>query len=374
MRFLTLALFMFVSPHVGADAVGNALTVRGDFSGNWTDPVANRQGVQLGVLDARRALVSWLTYNTFGEPVWLFGVGEIDNMTIRAELLRLNGGTFPPGDSDPDAIGQEVWGQVTLSFADCNSGQMSWEPALPGYESGDMPIFRLTPIEGLRCGQAEEFEQAVQFSLDAGPGRWQGIFADFAAAQSELIEPEAAWDSLPAPLSSRRGFRLAGSNRSDDLAMLAFTPVGGLVPETDYRLEFDLTFATEVPRRCAGIGGPPGESVTVKAGAAGVEPAVVEQDGEFRFNINIGIQSTGGTDAVVVGDMSNSQDCEQGGFPGTWELKTVTSRDRDFVATSDAEGRLWVYALSDSGFEGRTEFFVTDFTVRLQPTGTPGSD
>ncbi|MDT8451038.1 MAG: hypothetical protein RQ847_12795 [Wenzhouxiangellaceae bacterium] len=367
MRSTVLVLLLVCSTVAGADATGTGLTVRGDFTGNWTDPVANRQGVQIEIVDARRAVIAWFTYNTFGEPVWLFGTGEVDNLTIRAELVRFNGGTFPPTESDPDLIEQEVWGDVTLSFEDCNTGTMSWEPVLPGFEPGDTPIFRVTPIDGLRCGQAEEFEQTIGFSLDAGPGRWQGLFADFGEPQRELIEPETEWTDLPPPLSSRRGFKLAGTNRSDDLAMMMSAPLGGLLPSAEYIVEFEMTFATEVPAGCVGVGGSPGEGVTVKMGASPVEPAVVEQDGDFRFNIDKGNQTQAGPDAIVVGDMANSQDCEEAGFPGTWELKTVTSRGKDFRVRTDANGGLWVYALSDSAFESRTTFYITDFTVRLQP-------
>ncbi|HKL51109.1 MAG TPA: hypothetical protein VJ908_08080 [Wenzhouxiangellaceae bacterium] len=365
MKSLIFLLTLLVASFASVNATANELTLRGGFTGNWTDPIKNRQGVQIEVIDARRAVVVWLTYDMFGEPAWLFGTGEVDNMTIRVELVRFSGGSFPPDSGNPDAIVSETWGSVMLSFEDCNNGTMSWQPDLPGFEPGEMSIDRITPIEGLRCGQAEIFERTIEFSLDAGPDRWQGLFADFGQPQSDLIETEAEWTRLPAPLTSRRGFKLAGTNRSDDLAMMLFTPVGGLEPSTTYALEFDMTFATAVPANCVGVGGAPGESVFIKIGAAGMAPAVIEQDGDFRFNIDKGNQSTGGPDAIVVGDMANSQDCNEVGFPGTWELKTVSSQGREFAARTDDRGRLWVYALSDSGFESRTEFFVTDLTMRL---------
>ncbi len=65
--------------------------------------------------------------------------------------------------------------------------------------------------------------------------------------------------------------------------------------------------------------------------------------------------------------MANSQDCEEVDAGGEWELKTVTTQGEDFTATTDPDGTLWIYGGSDSGFEGRTTFFVTDFTARLAP-------
>lgn len=368
MRLTPIVLTACLVLPVLAQDSGDSLSVRGDFTGNWTDPVPNRQGVQIQVVDARRAVIAWLTYNTFGDPVWLVGTGEIEGRSITAEMLRFAGGTFPPADSQPDAITGETWGQVFVVFDDCNSGTMRWAPSATGFDAGEMPLVRIIPIEGLRCGQAEIFEQTVQYSFDAGPGRWRAAFADFTAALREGIEAEteAEWTDLPAPLSDRRGFKLAGTNRSADLAMMMFAPIGGLAPETDYRLEFDLTFATDVPKGCVGAGSSPGEGVTVKVGASAVEPALVERDNNFEFNIDKGNQSADGPDAVSVGDLTNSQDCEIHGVPGTWELKTVSSRNREFIARTDEAGRMWIYALSDSGFEGRTTFFVTDFVLRLR--------
>lgn len=50
-----------------------------------------------------------------------------------------------------------------------------------------------------------------------------------------------------------------------------------------------------------------------------------------------------------------------------WELKNVSTQGEELTAATDASGTLWVYGDSDSGFEGRTMFFVTAFTVRLVP-------
>ena len=48
---------------------------------------------------------------------------------------------------------------------------------------------------------------------------------------------------------------------------------------------------------------------------------------------------------------------------GIWQLKNVSTQGEELTAATDASGILLVYG--DSGFEGRTRFFVTNFTVRL---------
>ena len=58
-----------------------------------------------------------------------------------------------------------------------------------------------------------------------------------------------------------------------------------------------IDLATNVPAGLVGIGGSPGESVFVKAGASTVEP-LAEEDGSryLRMNIDKGNQANGGED------------------------------------------------------------------------------
>ena len=161
-------------------------------------------------------------------------------------------------------------------------------------------------------------------------------------------------------------------NRSDDLAMLIKGPIDGLFPNSDYQVELDVEYATPVPTGCAGIGGSPGESVYVKLGAVDVEPRAVERDEggtrTLRLNFDFGNQSQSGDRALVVGDMANSQECITA--DGEWELKTGSTRGIPFRARTDAAGRLWVVAGTDSAFEGLTEVYYTSLRVRLQPLPT----
>lgn len=343
-------------------------TVRGDISGNWYNPDEPNHGVQVEVIDPNQAIVVWYVYDAEGSPLWLFGMGGVRENRIQAELYRFSGALFPP-EFEPGDVSQTFWGELDLEFDDCMRGEMSWRPEGEGYSSGRMDLVRLAGIEGVRCGQRERFEQSVEFSLDAGAGGWEAMFADYGEAQIGTMDREAEWRQLPGGLADRRGFMLAGSNTPDDLAMFLVRRIGGLQPDSEYQVELDMTMATNVPQGCAGIGGAPGEAVSVKLGATGTRPEVVESDGDFRFNFDKGDQSAGGEDALVVGDMTSSQGEDLCGRNDDWrwELKTLTTRGEAFSATTDAEGRMWILGGSDSGFEGRTTFFITDFSVRLFP-------
>jgi len=346
----------------------DAFSVRGGISGSWFDPDQQGLGMQIEVIDEHRALVAWFTYDLDGNPLWLWGIGELERDTISADLLRFSGGRFPP-DFDDDAVTSQAWGELELTFADCNTGQMQWDPVDADYPAGNTEIRRLTGTDGNCCGEFDKFEQSVSFSLDAGSldagaGRWKTLFADFTEA-TPPGDKVAERRTLPEPLDDRQGMLLLGRNESDDLAMFMAHPVGGLAPETEYRVELEMRFATGVPQDCAGVGGQPGESVWVKLGAAGIEPETVVDGDRTELNIDKGNQSQGGEDAIVVGNLANRQENCPPPEETEWQLKTVSTRGEDFTARTDEAGRLWVYGGTDSGFESTSAYFVTRFDARF---------
>ena len=191
---------------------------------------------------------------------------------------------------------------------------------------------------------------------------WQGGFADYTAGRESFFELSSGIETLPEPLDGRRGFRLSGTNRSDDLFMFIKKRFEGFEPMTQYLLEVEVTFATNAPSGCVGVGGPPGEAVTIKAGASAMEPVPVDDGSGFLLiNIDKGNQSTGGSDAVVLGDFANSMDCEQGNF--IYETKTLDTQGEPFQVSTDAEGVLWMLFGTDSGFEANTTIYFLDGRV-----------
>jgi hypothetical protein len=139
--------------------------------------------------------------------------------------------------------------------------------------------------------------------------------------------------------------------------------VSGLAPDTAYRVELRVVFATDAPKGCAGIGGSPGESVFVKGGASGIEPLRV-MDGTaghatWIMNVDKGNQANGGTDAQVLGDFANSGDCESSDF--SYELKELSNLELPALnVTTDASGDVWLLLGTDSGFEGTTTIYYTE--------------
>ncbi|MDX1571937.1 MAG: hypothetical protein R3200_15755, partial [Xanthomonadales bacterium] len=179
---------------LGSPANAQETSIHGAISGLWFDAERPGYGLQVEIINPREAVIGWYAYDQNGNPLWLFGVGEIRAMTINASLMSFRGGTFPPG-LDPAAVVGERWGEINVEFQDCDTAQLSWSPEASGFNSGSTELSRLTAIDGLSCGAAETFHRVVEFNFDAGPGPWSALFADFSDAQRDSIDTAAAWDA-----------------------------------------------------------------------------------------------------------------------------------------------------------------------------------
>lgn len=217
----------------------------------------------------------------------------------------------------------------------------------------------------LAAGRAAA-EERFGFRFERDSLGWIGGFADLPAAElaGELFDLRFRRGPLPPPFKGK-GLLLAGSNRSDDLFMYVKRQITGLRPDTAHRLTLSVDLLTEAGRGCLGIGGAPGESVHVKAGAVPFEPRVRrDRAGDLRLNLDKGQQSRSGRDAVVIGDLA-ADGARCGG--GVWARKRLVAPER--LVRSDRDGNLWLLLGTDSGYEGRTEVWIEAVRVSLVPAG-----
>jgi len=212
---------------------------------------------------------------------------------------------------------------------------------------------------------SEDSPETIQLDFSQGTQEWVAGFADYPSGQEGFFELEADYRTLLEPLNtSQRAHYIAGNNHSDDLWMYFKGQLAGLSPDKTYRVRFEVEIATDVPNGCGGVGGPPGEGVTIKAGASEIEPDATAQRGFLRMNVDKGNQSQSGEDAVVLGDVANSVPC---GEPARWELKRLSSGGDSVDVTSDGAGRVWLFVGSDSGFESTTRLYYTWVIATLEP-------
>ena len=173
---------------------------------------------------------------------------------------------------------------------------------------------------------------------------------------------------MPVELGSGKGFYLSGNNHSDDLFMFLKRKLGtaqGLKANTEYLVRFDITFDSNVPTGCGGIGGSPGESVYLKAGASAAEPnRAVDDENHYRMTIDKGNQALNGRDASNAGNIDNGENCDTAGSDPEYRSVRKTHVHTTRVKT-DAQGNLWLIVGIDSGFEGTTALYFQSINVRL---------
>ena len=137
----------------------------------------------------------------------------------------------------------------------------------------------------------------------------------------------------------------------------------GLEPSAIYAVSASIDLATNVPLGSVGIGGSPGESVFVKAGASTVEPmAEAGSNNHWRMNIDKGNQSTGGSAMKVIGNVANPRVTGD-----EYRIKTLLSVPQFLTVETDDQGRAWLIVGTDSGFEGLTTLYYhrISFTLTL---------
>ena len=202
----------------------------------------------------------------------------------------------------------------------------------------------------------------VSFNFSQNISAWTVGIADYSAGTTpdDVI---TAQEPLPAPMNGS-GFRLSGTNESDDLFIYIKKQISGLQAGQLYDIEFQVNIVSGEATGCAGVGGSPGDSVWVHAGATTFEPQTILRGEDFRVNIDRGNQSMGGSQGVVLGTIANSKtDCSQNIF----EAKLLATH-LPHTVTADGAGRVWIHVGIDSGFEAYSEIYLQSMFIILKPS------
>jgi hypothetical protein len=155
----------------------NASNFGGDFSGQWFDPNQSGQGLVIDVIHAdvnnnRPMILTWFVY-VDGQPTWVQGAGvphsgsgsQAGMVIVQMDQVAIfRGVSFPLGEATATA---SLWGSITLSFVDANTGTMSWTSSYPGFNSGVMAITHFLPV-GLPATDAAGAQVKACFS-----GNWK---------------------------------------------------------------------------------------------------------------------------------------------------------------------------------------------------------
>ena len=200
----------------------------------------------------------------------------------------------------------------------------------------------------------------IASSFSSGTDGWKGAMADYS---TDTAPTDVVWEAraLPAPLTGN-AYYTGGTNRSDDLFVYNKKKFSGFQKSTAYNLRFEIEIATNLSSGCFGVGGSPGESVYVIAGAAPTEPATIKVGDEFRVNLERGNQATPGKASQVLGNVANSVlNCG----PQVYQPKLLAST-APLAVQSDANGDIWIFFGIDSGFEARGSVYYKSVKVKAE--------
>ncbi len=202
------------------------------------------------------------------------------------------------------------------------------------------------------------FAQDFSFDFVTGEEGWTAGFANYPAGEEAFYELDFQWSPLPNPLdTSQNSLYITGTNHSDDLFMFIKKNITGLLPNTAYTVTFDVEFASIYPTNAVGVGGAPGEGVTMKAGATLTEPNSFVEDGAVFINIDKGNQSYGGVDMGVIGHVGVADDTTE------YTLITNNNFTEPFTITTDSNGEVWLIIGTDSGYESTTALYYNQIDV-----------
>lgn len=210
---------------------------------------------------------------------------------------------------------------------------------------------------------SDPLDLSFKFTQDAEG--WTGDFADYPIGEEEFYELEFKYSNLPQPLNTAKGaLEISGTNHSDDLFMLIKKKVGGLTPNTTYRVTFEVEFASDAPKNSFGVGGSPGSGVFFKVGITHVEPDKIRKNGYYRMNIDKNNQANSGKDMILIGDVSNGLD------EFKYNLVTRDNKDQPITFTADKNGEGWLVIGTESGFMGTTTLYYNQIDVHFEPAAS----
>jgi len=217
----------------------------------------------------------------------------------------------------------------------------------------------------------------LSFSYDFRNGAqgWQADFADYPPAQRAFFELNAEIRQLPPELGiSGTGFYIQGNNHSDDLFMFLkrrLTAADGVVPGQTYQITFRLVFASNAQSGCIGVGGAPGESVSIKAGASPAEPEPITAPPPSdtrvfawaRMNVD-----KSGLAASGISNIANGLPCNPFSAP---YVSIERQHQHTYLVNANSQGELWLLVGTDSGYEATTSLYYQRIDVNLVPVNPP---
>ncbi|HET8940492.1 MAG TPA: hypothetical protein VFN13_00695, partial [Rudaea sp.] len=119
-------------------------------SGSWYNATRSGEGFALQWLASGQAIVTWYTYDTQGNQVWLLGVGREQDGAIVFDQMAITAGAHFGTAFDPVNVKKVDWGTLTLRI-DCHGGAAHYASKQSAFGTGDITLTRLTSLQQPGC-------------------------------------------------------------------------------------------------------------------------------------------------------------------------------------------------------------------------------
>jgi hypothetical protein len=219
----------------------------------------------------------------------------------------------------------------------------------------------LATVGILSCNKEEIASNvSIVSSFENGFDGWSVDLAEYnTSMDSSSIEFKYGIEKMPSD-STKKGLRVQSHNRSDDMFMYLKKKITGFDSRKTYDVLIDIELGTYFHSSSIGIGGSPGSSVFLKAGASSKEPNKKLEGDFYTFNLDKGNQLESGKELVTIGDASNG--LSEPGFK-------VVNRNNTSKLVSvkpNENGEIWLCVGTDSGFEGLSVLYYDKVTVLVR--------
>lgn len=212
-------------------------------------------------------------------------------------------------------------------------------------------------------------------TFESGSAGLLPAFCDYSLGSEEhsvhsldfLAEVRKLPKEVEVPGKDRNAYYIQSFNSPDDIFMYlkgVLTRADGVLPNKDYKLAFQIDFASDATD-CPGSGGSP-SSVWLKAGGSAIEPIPVllpdDPHSYLSINVDKGHQMEGGKNLGLIGSIWNGQQCGE-------EPRYILLRreyEHPFPIRSSAGQVLWFAVGTESGFEALTGIYYHSITVTAE--------
>ena len=203
----------------------------------------------------------------------------------------------------------------------------------------------------------------INYSFAQNTDGWEVGYSDYSTG-TKPTDVEQVHAVVPIPGASKALY-MGGTNLSDDLLLYTTRKVTGLLPNNTYTGSFTVTFASDAPAGCAGVGGSPGESVWLIGAVTDIKPENTQQGDTVQLNISRGNQSTEGDSSAVLGtigvpDIPCTANNRQAVIKTLGPSKWISFR-------TDNTGSAWILVGIDSGAWGNSRIWLENITFTYEP-------